>query len=99
MAMCIYLFHSNSKKRQNSENTNHKAEYNPESKKIEVWLTVITAVGVAGLLAPGLYVWNDYVTVPEEAVEVEVMAKQWGRSVQFSHIVKVLADHNEIYGA
>jgi len=77
MAMCIYRFHSKSKERQNLENTNHKADYNPESKKLEVWLTVITAVGVAGLLAPGLYVWNDYVTVPEDAVEVEVMAKQW----------------------
>ena len=82
-AMCIYRFHSKIKNRQKSANTNHKADYNPESKKLEVWLTVITAVGVAGLLAPGLYVWNDYVSVPDEAVKIEVMGKQWEWAVRY----------------
>jgi cytochrome c oxidase subunit 2 len=30
------------------------------------------------MLAPGLVVWNKYVTVPEEALNVEVVAYQWG---------------------
>ena len=33
---------------------NRKADYEPESKKAEVILTVLTTIGVAGLLAPGL---------------------------------------------
>ena len=28
------------------------------------WLTVATAVGVAAMLAPGLFVWSQFVTVP-----------------------------------
>ena len=55
-----------------------KSEYKPEDKKLEFHLTWITAVGVAALLAPGLIVWNKFVTVPENAVKVEVMAYQWG---------------------
>jgi cytochrome c oxidase subunit 2 len=55
-----------------------KSEYKPEDKKLEFHLTWITAVGVVALLAPGLIVWNKFVTVPENAVKVEVMAYQWG---------------------
>ena len=54
-----------------------KAEYKPEDKKLEFRLTALTALGVIALLAPGLIVWNKYVTVPEEAVDIEVMAQQW----------------------
>jgi cytochrome c oxidase subunit 2 len=57
---------------------NRKSEYKPEDKKLEFHLTWITAVGVVALLAPGLVVWNKFVTVPENAVKVEVMAYQWG---------------------
>ena len=35
------------------------------------------AVGVAAMLAPGLFVWNQFVTVPEDATEVEVVGQQW----------------------
>ena len=55
-----------------------KSEYKPEDKKLEFHLTWITAVGVVVLLAPGLVVWNKFVTVPENAIKVEVMAYQWG---------------------
>ncbi len=55
----------------------HKADYEPENKKLEVWLGSLTAVGVAAMLAPGLIVWNDYVTVPEDAVEFEAVGQQW----------------------
>ncbi|MDE0758322.1 MAG: cytochrome B, partial [Pseudomonadales bacterium] len=54
---------------------NHKdskpAKYEPENPKLEIWLTVLTAIGVAAILAPGLYVWNEFVHVPDEAWEVE----------------------------
>ena len=29
------------------------------------------------MLAPGLFVWNQFVTVPEDATEVEVVGQQW----------------------
>ncbi|NQV84587.1 MAG: cytochrome c oxidase subunit II [Rhodospirillales bacterium] len=74
-AMCIFRFRN--RPGQSSGQSGHKAEYEPENKKLEVWLSILTAVGVAGLLAPGLIVWNDFVTVPEEAVKVEVMGQQW----------------------
>jgi cytochrome c oxidase subunit 2 len=54
-----------------------RAAYEPESKKLEWWLTVLTAVGVMALLSPGLVVWGQFVTVPDEATEVEVVAQQW----------------------
>jgi cytochrome c oxidase subunit II len=55
-----------------------KAEYKPEDKKLEFRLTALTALGVIALLAPGLVVWNKYVTVPENALKIEVVAYQWG---------------------
>ena len=54
-----------------------RAEYEPENKKLEWWLTGMTAVGVAALLTPGLFVWDQFVTVPDDADEVEVVAQQW----------------------
>ena len=54
-----------------------RAHYEPENTKLEVWLTVITAIGVAAMLAPGLYVWNQFVNVPEEAWEFEALGEQW----------------------
>jgi cytochrome c oxidase subunit 2 len=60
-----------------------RAEYEPESKKLEIWLSALTAVGVAVMLTPGLFVWNDYVTVPEEADEFEVVGQQWQWSFRF----------------
>jgi cytochrome c oxidase subunit 2 len=54
-----------------------RAHYEPENKKLEIWLTVITTVGVAAMLAPGLIVWADFVDVPEDADEIEVLGSQW----------------------
>ncbi|MFL5285313.1 MAG: cytochrome-c oxidase, partial [Rhodopila sp.] len=39
-----------------------RAAYEPESKRLELWLTIGTAVGVAAMLAPGLFVWHRFVT-------------------------------------
>ncbi|GGX79861.1 hypothetical protein GCM10007160_04110 [Litchfieldella qijiaojingensis] len=57
--------------------------YEPENKKLEVWLTVLTSLGIAALLAPGLFVWGSFVTVPDDAHEVEVVGQQWHWSFRF----------------
>lgn len=68
MAYCVFRFR---------HRKGIRAAYNPENKKLEWWLTIVTAVGVGGMLAPGLIVWSDFVTVPKEATEVEVIGQQW----------------------
>src|ERR1700694_1613665 len=68
MAYCVLRF-------QHKEG--RRAAYNPENKKLEWWLSVGTAIGVAAMLAPGLVVWHQFVTVPADATEVEVIGKQW----------------------
>jgi cytochrome c oxidase subunit II len=68
MAYCVFRFRHDKQTR---------AAYQPESKKLEWWLTVTTAVGVAVMLAPGLFVWHQFVTVPEGASELEVVGQQW----------------------
>jgi cytochrome c oxidase subunit 2 len=53
------------------------AHYEPESKKLEIILTAVTTVGVAAMLTPGLFVWGEFVTVPEDATNFEAVGKQW----------------------
>ena len=60
-----------------------RADYEPENPRLELWLTIVTAVGVVAMLAPGLIVWDEYVNVPEDAQEFEVLAKQWQWSFRF----------------
>jgi cytochrome c oxidase subunit II len=62
---------------------NRRAKYEPENKKMEVWLTLLTTIGVAAMLAPGLFVWADFVNVPAEAHEVEVIGQQWQWSFRY----------------
>jgi cytochrome c oxidase subunit II len=71
MAYCILKFR---------HKEGQTALYEPENKKLEWQLTVATALGVAAMLAPGLYVWHQFVTVPKEATEVEVVGRQWSWS-------------------
>lgn len=54
-----------------------RAAYEPENKKMEIWLTVGTAIGVIALLTPGLFAWAEFVKAPNEAEEVEVLGEQW----------------------
>jgi cytochrome c oxidase subunit II len=68
MAYCVWRF------RHREGNTAH---YEPENKRLEWWLTVVTGVGVAAMLIPGLFVWAQFVTVPPDATEVEVVGQQW----------------------
>lgn len=60
-----------------------RASYDPESKKLEWWLTIVTSVGVVAMLAPGLAVWARIVNVPEGAAQVEVVGQQWHWSFRF----------------
>ena len=68
MAYCVYRFR---------HKEGQKAHYEPESKRLEWWLTVVTGVGVTAMLVPGLFVWHQFVTVPDDATDVEVIAQQW----------------------
>ncbi|HLU07415.1 MAG TPA: c-type cytochrome [Woeseiaceae bacterium] len=54
-----------------------RANYEPENKRLEGWLTLFTTIGVAAMLAPGLFVWASFVEVPEDAIEVEAVGQQW----------------------
>ncbi|KQT08056.1 c-type cytochrome [Ramlibacter sp. Leaf400] len=54
-----------------------RADYQPENRRLESWLLVLTGMGVAAMLAPGLVVWADIIKVPQNAQVVEVMAQQW----------------------
>jgi len=74
MAYCVWRYRYREDRR---------ADYEPENKKMEVWLTVLTAVGVTAMLTPGLFVWNQFVTVPAGAAEVEVVAQQWTWAFRF----------------
>ena len=68
MAYCVFRFR---------HQPGRRADYNPENKRLEIWLSAVTAVGVAAMLAPGLFVWHQFITVPKEATEIEVFAQQW----------------------
>jgi cytochrome c oxidase subunit 2 len=68
MAYCIWKFR---------HKPGNSADYEPENKRLEWWLTIATAVGVTAMLVPGLFVWKQFVNVPDDATDVEVIAQQW----------------------
>ena len=68
MAYCVFRFR---------HQEGRQAAYRPENKTLEWWLAIGTAVGVAAMLTPGLFVWSQFVTVPKGASEVEVVGQQW----------------------
>lgn len=68
MAYCVLRFR---------HQEGRKAAYEPENKKLEWWLTGLTAIGIVAMLTPGLFVWGQYVNVPDDATEIEVLAQQW----------------------
>ncbi len=63
MIYCVFKF---------SYKEGRKVEYKPEDNKLEIILTVVTTLGVAALLAPGLIVWNQYINTPPNAINIEV---------------------------
>jgi cytochrome c oxidase subunit 2 len=79
-----------------------RAVYDPENKKLELWLTVFTTIGVAAMLAPGLFVWAKFVKVPDNAMEVEALGQQWhwsyrlpGADGEFGNVnARMISDEN-----
>ncbi len=68
MSYCIYRFR---------HRDGVRAIRLPLHSRLEFGLTAATTVGVAAMLTPGLLVWNDFITVPNDALTVEVMGQQW----------------------
>jgi len=68
MAYCVFRFRHKDGRR---------ADYDPENRRLETWLTVVTGIGVAAMLVPGLFVWSQFINVPDDATEVEVVGQQW----------------------
>lgn len=68
MAYCVYRFR---------HRPGRQAHYEPESKRLEMWLTIVTGIGVAAMLTPGLFVWRQFITVPENATDIEILGQQW----------------------
>lgn len=60
-----------------------KAAYEPENTKLEWWLVGLTTLGIASMLTPGLFVWANFVNVPQDAAIVEAVGKQWHWSYRF----------------
>ena len=74
MAVCIIKYRHKKESR---------SDYEPENKKLETWLTILTSIGVAAMLTPGLLVWAKFVEVPDDAHEVEVIGQQWHWTYRF----------------
>jgi cytochrome c oxidase subunit II len=53
------------------------AAYEPDNKRLERWLFVGTTLGIMALLAPGLFVYAEYVRAPRDALVIEVLGQQW----------------------
>ena len=68
MAYCVWRFR---------HREGNRAAYQPENRRLEWWLTVGTAVGVAAMLIPGLFVWSEFISVPKDATEAELVGQQW----------------------
>ena len=71
MAYCVFRFRHQEGRR---------AAYQPENNRLEWLLGIGTTVAVLALLGPGLVVWYQYIAVPKEAAEFEVVGQQWNWS-------------------
>ncbi len=68
LAYCVWRFR---------HDPGRRAAYEPESRRLEGGLAAGTALGVVAMLAPGLFVWHQFITVPAGAAEIEVVGQQW----------------------
>ena len=62
----------------------HRAQFDPENRKLEGWLTAGTSLGIVAMLAPGLYVYSDMISPPADAMVVEVLGQQWQWRFRFA---------------
>ena len=65
------------RRRSGKDGAHEPVAYQPVNHKLEKWLTVVTAIGIAALLAPGLETYASYVNAPTDAMDVEVVGTQW----------------------
>ena len=96
MAYCIIKFRNGK---------TEKAAYDPENPKLEWILTVVTTIGVAAMLAPGLFVWAKFVKVPDDAMHIEAIGQQWhwsyrypGKDGQFGNVNAALITNDNPFG-
>ena len=82
-----------------------RATYDPENKKLETILTIVTAVGVAAMLTPGLFVWGEFVKVPDDAIQIEAIGQQWhwsyrlpGEDGQFGTVDSSIMNYDNPFG-
>ncbi|HUI21149.1 MAG TPA: cytochrome c oxidase subunit II [Methylocella sp.] len=68
MAFCVFRFR---------HKPGRRAAYQPENNLLEWSLAIGTTVAVVALLGPGLFVWYQFITIPKEAAEIEVVGQQW----------------------
>src|SRR5216683_1874041 len=54
LAYCVFRFR---------HREGRQAAYEPENKRLEVGLAIVTGLGVAAMLAPGLFVWKQFITI------------------------------------
>lgn len=88
MAYCLYRFRHEEGRR---------AAYEPLNHKLEGWLAVVTTAAVILLLAPGLFVWGQFISVPEGAMEVEAVGAQWTWSYRLPGADKQLGSSDVRY--
>ncbi|WP_175974092.1 c-type cytochrome [Burkholderia sp. BCC1047] len=62
----------------------HRAAYEPHNRRLEWWLIGLTTAGVAALLAPGLFVYADYIQPPRDVLRMEVVGQQWQWRFRFA---------------
>jgi cytochrome c oxidase subunit 2 len=68
MAYCVFRFR---------HKEGSQAGYRPENNRLEWGLAIVTGIGVVAMLAPGLFVWSQFVTAPPDSSEIEVVGQQW----------------------
>jgi cytochrome c oxidase subunit II len=88
MAYCLYRFR---------HQPGRRAAYEPLNHKLEAWLAIVTTAAVILLLAPGLLVWGQFITVPDDAMEVEAVGAQWSWSFRFPGVDRHLGSSDVRY--
>ncbi|MES2049708.1 MAG: cytochrome c oxidase subunit II [Pseudomonadota bacterium] len=54
-----------------------RATFQTDNPKLERWLIGGTSAAIIALLAPGLFVYAEYIHAPKDALIVDVLAQQW----------------------
>lgn len=61
-----------------------RAAYEADNPQLERRLILGTSIGIIALLAPGLFVYAEYIQVPKDALTVEVLGQQWQWRFRFA---------------